>query len=45
LGQSRNLFEGPLQQLGHDANLPDGSPFRYAPGSKSAGSHFGAPLL
>ena len=31
LRQARNFFDGPLQQLGHDTNLPDGPPFRNAP--------------
>jgi len=31
LRQAGNLFDGLLQQLGHDAKLPDVSPFRNAP--------------
>lgn len=31
LGQSGNLFEGLLQQLGHDSKLPNVWPFRNAP--------------
>ena len=32
LRQAGNLFEGLLQQLGHDTNLPDGPPSRNVPG-------------